>query len=218
MRACASPRAHKLASRDVSPEAFVFATCSGRPLSQRNVARALLKAQQRATDDHRQPTFPVLHEGTEYPPALCPRCTRSATPSRRALCSPARALTKSPSCSDTATPRSPASSTSMRSPTPPPAHAVLTHDRRVRPRPSRRPPERGGRRLGIAAAETISRSTRASAPYSGAGGLRFLASKWLPYGGAPNEQTSAAGRKPTKFQAIRESRRPDSNRGPLHYE
>ena len=31
---------HRAASRDMSPEAFVFATCSGRALSQRNVARA----------------------------------------------------------------------------------------------------------------------------------------------------------------------------------
>jgi integrase len=53
---------HKIASRDVSPEASVFATCSGRALSQRNVARALRKAQQRATDEHGYPTFPVLHE------------------------------------------------------------------------------------------------------------------------------------------------------------
>ena len=53
---------HKLASRNVTPEAFVFATRSGRPLSQRNVARALRKSQERATDEHGQPTFPVLHE------------------------------------------------------------------------------------------------------------------------------------------------------------
>jgi integrase len=55
---------HKLASRDVTAEAFVFATRSGRPLSQRNVARALRKAQERASDQHGQPTFPVLHEKT----------------------------------------------------------------------------------------------------------------------------------------------------------
>ena len=46
---------HKLAVRDVRPNAFVFATCSGRALSQRNVARALREAQQRATDEHGQP-------------------------------------------------------------------------------------------------------------------------------------------------------------------
>jgi integrase len=53
---------HKLASRDSKPEAFVFATRSGRPLSQRNVARALRKAQYRASDAHGRPTFPALHE------------------------------------------------------------------------------------------------------------------------------------------------------------
>jgi integrase len=63
---------HKLASRDVSPEAFVFATCSGHALSHRNVARALRKAQQRAMDEHGQPTFPVLHEGAEVPAGAVP--------------------------------------------------------------------------------------------------------------------------------------------------
>jgi integrase len=40
----------------------VFATRTGRPLGQRNVARALRTAQTRAVDEHGQPTFPVLHE------------------------------------------------------------------------------------------------------------------------------------------------------------
>jgi integrase len=53
---------HKLAARYTNPGAFVFATCSGRPLSQRNVARALRRAQQLATDEHGRPTFPALHE------------------------------------------------------------------------------------------------------------------------------------------------------------
>ncbi len=53
---------HKQAARDTGPDAFVFATRTGRPLSQRNVARALRKAQHRATDDHGQPTFSVLHQ------------------------------------------------------------------------------------------------------------------------------------------------------------
>lgn len=52
----------KLASRDTRPEAFVFATCSGRPLGQRNVARALRRAQQHATDGQGRPTFPVLNQ------------------------------------------------------------------------------------------------------------------------------------------------------------
>jgi integrase len=53
---------HKLASRDTQPEAFVFATRSGGALGQRNVARALRRAQHRATDEHGRPTFPVLHQ------------------------------------------------------------------------------------------------------------------------------------------------------------
>ncbi len=52
---------HKLAVRDSRPDAFVFATCSGRPLGQRNVARALRKAEQDATDHRGHPTFPLLH-------------------------------------------------------------------------------------------------------------------------------------------------------------
>ena len=63
---------HKLASRAVIPEAFVFATCTGRALSQRNVARALRKAQERATDEHGQPTFPVLHDEGEVPAGAVP--------------------------------------------------------------------------------------------------------------------------------------------------
>lgn len=63
---------HKLASRDVSPDAFVFAACTGRPVSQRNVARALRKAQERARDEHGQPTFPVLHERGEVPAGVVP--------------------------------------------------------------------------------------------------------------------------------------------------
>ncbi len=64
---------HKLASRLTTPEAFVFATRSGRPLSQRNVARALRKAQERATDEHGGPMFPVLHEkGADGTPVHVP--------------------------------------------------------------------------------------------------------------------------------------------------
>jgi integrase len=63
---------HKLASRDVAAEAFVFATCTGRPRSQRNVARALRRAQERARDEHDQPTFPVLHENGEVPTGVVP--------------------------------------------------------------------------------------------------------------------------------------------------
>lgn len=48
--------------RDGRPEAFVFATRTGRPLSQRNVQRALRQAQATAVDAEGDPTFPVLHE------------------------------------------------------------------------------------------------------------------------------------------------------------
>jgi len=63
---------HRLASRDVMAEAFLFATCSGRPLSQRNVARALRKAQERAKDEHGRPTFSVLHENGKVPAGAVP--------------------------------------------------------------------------------------------------------------------------------------------------
>jgi integrase len=53
---------HKRSARDTRPDAFVFATRSDRPLGQRNVARALRNAQQRASDQYGQPTFPVLHQ------------------------------------------------------------------------------------------------------------------------------------------------------------
>ena len=53
---------HKLAATYCAPTDYVFATRTGRPLQQRNVARALRDAQQRATDEAGQPTFPILHE------------------------------------------------------------------------------------------------------------------------------------------------------------
>ena len=53
---------HKLASRDSGPDAYVFGTCTGRPLSQRNVGRALRATQRRAVDDDGRPTFAILHE------------------------------------------------------------------------------------------------------------------------------------------------------------
>lgn len=53
---------HKLAARDCRPDAFVFATRTGRPLGQRNVARALRTAQKRATTSDGVRTFPVLHQ------------------------------------------------------------------------------------------------------------------------------------------------------------
>jgi integrase len=53
---------HKLACSDTRPTAYVFATRTGRPLGQRNVARALRAAQRTATDAHGRPTFPILHD------------------------------------------------------------------------------------------------------------------------------------------------------------
>lgn len=56
---------HKLASSESLPGAFVFATRTGRALSQRNVARELRNAQRHAVDEHGRPTFPILHERDE---------------------------------------------------------------------------------------------------------------------------------------------------------
>jgi len=53
--------AHRHTSAFVRPDSFVFATRSGRPFSQRNIARALRAAQVKAVDDNGHPTFPVLH-------------------------------------------------------------------------------------------------------------------------------------------------------------
>jgi integrase len=53
---------HMRSAHDPRPDAFVFATCTGRPLGQRNVARELRRAQQRATDEQGRATFPVLHQ------------------------------------------------------------------------------------------------------------------------------------------------------------
>jgi integrase len=53
--------AHRHMSTFVRPDSFVFATRSGRPFSQRNIARALRAAQVKAVDDDGHPTFPALH-------------------------------------------------------------------------------------------------------------------------------------------------------------
>jgi len=54
---------HKLRqpAHDQAP-GYVFATRTGRPLSQRNVSRALRAAQRRARKPDGSPTFPILHE------------------------------------------------------------------------------------------------------------------------------------------------------------
>jgi integrase len=84
---------HKLAARDTRSDSFVFATCSGRPLGQRNVARALRKAQQHARDAEGLPTFPALHEtdtdgnAVPVPPGTLPsmHCFRHTVASRALL-------------------------------------------------------------------------------------------------------------------------------------
>lgn len=53
---------HKLAASRCAPADFVFATRTGRPVQQRNVARGLRDAQERATDEAGIPTFPALRE------------------------------------------------------------------------------------------------------------------------------------------------------------
>ena len=53
---------HKLGVCSCAATDFVFATRTGRPLQQRNVARVLRDAQERATDAVGQPTFPILRE------------------------------------------------------------------------------------------------------------------------------------------------------------
>ena len=56
---------HKLASLRSAPRDFVFASRSGRALAQRNVLRALRRAQELAVDERGRPTFPALHERDE---------------------------------------------------------------------------------------------------------------------------------------------------------
>jgi integrase len=54
--------AHKIKSAYSQPDAFVFCTRSGRPLGQRNVSRALRRAQTTARGADGKPTFPILHQ------------------------------------------------------------------------------------------------------------------------------------------------------------
>jgi integrase len=53
---------HKLVSRHVNDDQYVFSTCTGRPFGQQNIRRALRRAQSRARNETRSPTFPILHE------------------------------------------------------------------------------------------------------------------------------------------------------------
>jgi hypothetical protein len=96
---------------------------------------------------------PSSRRTARSPPAPCPRCTPSAIRSHYALCSLGRASTRSRSCSDIATPPSPRSSTSTRSPTRAAGTSAVTHGRRVR----RRSPSERGRLSGFQMA-SISRA------------------------------------------------------------
>lgn len=70
---------HKLGSRHAQPTDYVFCTCTGRPLGQRNVIRALRAAQQQARGEDGHPTFPELHARDEQG---CPlHVPRGALPS-----------------------------------------------------------------------------------------------------------------------------------------
>ena len=78
---------------------FVFATRTGRPLQQRNVARALREAQERAVDAaDTRPSRSFMRSTRTADPSMsraecCRRCTLR-TRSPRGRCSPARASTR----------------------------------------------------------------------------------------------------------------------------
>jgi integrase len=57
---------HRVRSKHTAPGAFVFASRSGRALSQRNTTRALRRAQTKARDPLTgEPTFPALQDGAK---------------------------------------------------------------------------------------------------------------------------------------------------------
>jgi integrase len=65
---------HREGVGETKPDGFVFATGTGRPLQQRNVARALREAQKRAVDGDGRPVYPILHEqDDEGQPVPVPR-------------------------------------------------------------------------------------------------------------------------------------------------
>lgn len=57
----------QLAGHDTKATAYVFATRSGRPISQRNASRALRNAQEKAKCPDGRWTFPILHESQAGP-------------------------------------------------------------------------------------------------------------------------------------------------------
>lgn len=106
---------HKLASRAAAPEAFVFAV---RCLSGTSLAPSARHSNAPKTSMASRRSPSCKSDLRASPPGRCHRCTPSGTQSRRGPCSLARAWMKSPSCSDTAMPRSPARFTCTRSPMP----------------------------------------------------------------------------------------------------
>jgi integrase len=56
---------HKARSLHTGPRSYVFSTSTGRPLGQRNVLRALYRAQERARKADGTPTFPELFEADQ---------------------------------------------------------------------------------------------------------------------------------------------------------
>ncbi len=65
---------HRDGMGETNSDGFVFATGTGRPLQQRNVARALREAQKRAVDGDGRPTYAILHErDDEGEPVPVPR-------------------------------------------------------------------------------------------------------------------------------------------------
>ena len=63
----------RMALGETYPDSFVLATGTGRPLPQRNVARALREAQKRAVDGDGRPVYPILHEVDDDGQAVLPR-------------------------------------------------------------------------------------------------------------------------------------------------
>jgi integrase len=67
---------HKLRSMHSGPRAFVFVTRTGRAISQRDVLRALYRAQERARKPDGTPTFPGLFEHDEHGYLVVDGCGR----------------------------------------------------------------------------------------------------------------------------------------------
>ena len=95
---------HNDRSRFSKPQDFVFSTCTRRPFGQRNVARALRRAQQKAVDRDGRPSSPSCTSATgsaswsRCRTARCPRCIASASLSPVARCSQVKASTRWRSC------------------------------------------------------------------------------------------------------------------------